>query len=232
MPTSILIVEDEFIISEDISSALIANGYRIFGVAGTYDEALELLKKGRPDFALLDITLEGEQNGLKLGRMLSEELQVPFIYVTSHSDAATIEKVKVTNPSGFLLKPFNRDAIYASIEVALAAFRNRNTGHGEEPAIYLKQGTKRIKVLYTETLFLEADSNYTYIQTLNNRFTERKKLKELMDEWEHHPFIRVHKSYAVNKNKINKLSRDKMTIGTYEIPIGRTYLEELAPLFN
>jgi DNA-binding LytR/AlgR family response regulator len=232
MPISVLIVEDEFIIAEDISSALISNGYRIFGIADTYAQALELLKKGRPDFALLDITLEGEQWGLKLGKMLSEDLNVPFIYVTSHSDIATIEKVKITNPSGFLLKPFNRESIYTSIEVAMASFNNRKSEGDEEQAFYLKQGTKRIKVLFSETLYLEADGNYTNIYTLNNRYTERKKLKELMDEWTGHPFIRVHKSFAVNKNKINNLSRDRMIIAGNEIPVGRTYLEELESYFH
>lgn len=231
MPLSVLIVEDEFIIAEDISGALISNGYRIFGIADSYQQAMALLKKGKPDFALLDITLEGEQWGLKLGRMLSEDLQVPYIYVTSHSDIATIEKVKVTAPSGFLLKPFNRESIYTSIEVALASYNlGKNTGSPDK-VMYLKQGTKTIKILFSEILFLEADGNYTHIHTLSTKYTERKKLKEMLDELGEHPFVRVHKSYAVNKQKVHSLTREKILLGGYEIPVGRTYLEELDSYF-
>jgi two-component system response regulator LytT len=227
MPLSVLIVEDEFIIAEDISSALISNGYRIFGIADSYQQAIDLLKRGRPDFALLDITLEGEQWGLKLGKMLSEDLQIPYIYVTSHSDIATIEKVKVTAPSGYLLKPFNRESIYTSIEVALANFNLSKNNGGAELVMNLKQGTKTIRILFSEILFLEADGNYTHIHTLSTKYTERKKLKEIMDELEGHPFVRVHKSYAVNKQKIHSHTREKILLGGHEIPVGRTYLEEL-----
>jgi DNA-binding LytR/AlgR family response regulator len=227
MPLSVLIVEDEFIIAEDISSALISNGYRIFGIADSYQQAIDLLKRGRPDFALLDITLEGEQWGLKLGKMLSEDLQIPYIYVTSHSDIATIEKVKVTAPSGYLLKPFNRESIYTSIEVALANFNLSKNNGGAEQVMNLKQGTKTIRILFSEILFLEADGNYTHIHTLSTKYTERKKLKEIMDELEGHPFVRVHKSYAVNKQKIHSHTREKILLGGHEIPVGRTYLEEL-----
>jgi two-component system response regulator LytT len=231
MALSVLIVEDEFIIAEDISSALISNGYRIFGIADSYPQAIDLLKKGRPDFALLDITLEGEQWGLKLGKMLSEDLQIPYIYVTSHSDIATIEKVKVTAPSGYLLKPFNRDSIYTSIEVALATFKSSRSPETEEQALILKQGTKTIRILFSEILYMEADGNYIQIHTLSTKYTERKKLKEILDELGEHPFLRVHKSYAVNKQKIHTLTREKIILAGHEIPVGRTYLEDLSSFF-
>jgi two-component system response regulator LytT len=227
MSLSILIVEDEFIIAEDISRALLANGYEVFDIADSYEQAIEMLLKGRPDFALLDITLDGEQLGLKLGKLLNEQYNIPYIYVTSHSDMATIEKVKVTNPSGYLLKPFNRESIYTSIEVALTNFNAAKNTSRDEQGMILKQGAKKIRLLFTDILFMESDGNYTHIHTHNGKFTERKKIKEMLDEFSEHPFIRVHKSYAVNKSKIQHFSREKITLEGHDIPIGRTYIEEL-----
>jgi DNA-binding LytR/AlgR family response regulator len=223
----ILVVEDEFIIGEDIKAAVRAAGYTLFGLARSYEAAVELLKKGKPDFALIDITLNGDQTGLKLGRMMSEDLNIPYLYVTSHSDTGTLERVKLTRPSGYLLKPFKREAIYTAIEVAMAAAANQSEEE-DEKALIVKRGEEKLRIRYGKIFFLESDGNYTNIQTESSKYTERKTLKKLLDEMECHPFIRVHKSYAVNKNRIDHFSRGKIFIGEHEIPIGRAYYDELA----
>jgi len=224
MQSSVIIIEDEFIIAEDIKAALFSHGYNLFGIARSYPQAMELLKKGKPDLALVDITLNGEQSGLELGKMFSYDLNIPYIYVTSHSDISTMEKVKLTNPTGFLLKPFKRTAVFTAIEVALMNFKNRNVeSNDDEQTILVRKGEEKIKVRFSEVLFLESDGNYTHIQTVTSKFTERKTLKDMLEGICHHPFVRVHKSYAVNKNKIHHYTREKIAIGVYDIPIGRIY---------
>jgi DNA-binding LytR/AlgR family response regulator len=233
MALSILIVEDEFVIAEDLRAALLASGYKVFGIARTYEQALEILKKGTPDFALVDITLNTDQTGLELGRMLYEDLNIPYIYVTSHSDISTLEKVKLTYPSGYLLKPFKRESIYAAIEVALVNFNNNHpVAHEAEKSIIVKKGEEKKRVKYNEILFLESDANYTNIQTVTAKYTERKTMKDFLDELPEHPFIRVHKSYAVNKYKVHHYTREKIFMAGHEVPIGRTYSEELGKTLN
>jgi len=121
MALSVLIVEDEFIIAEDIQRTLLFCGYKVFGVAYSYEQALDLLKQGKPDIVLLDITLDHQRSGLVLGKMLSSELQIPYVYVTSHADAGTLKDARYTHPSGYLVKPFRREAIVNMIEVVYAA---------------------------------------------------------------------------------------------------------------
>jgi DNA-binding LytR/AlgR family response regulator len=233
MALSILIIEDEFIIAEDIRAALLASGYKVFGIARSYEQAIELLKKGKPDFALVDITLNTDQSGLELGRMFYEDLNLPYIYVTSHSDISTLEKVKLTYPSGYLLKPFKRESIYAAIEVAGVNFlNNRAHPQDEGKSILVKKGEEKKRVKYTEILFLESDANYTNIQTITNKYTERKTMKDLLDELPGHPFIRVHKSYAVNRHKVHHYTREKIFMAGFEVPIGRTYADELNKSLN
>ncbi len=232
MSLSVLLVEDEFIIAEDIRIAAESHGHTVSGIAYSYDEALELLEKHKPDIALLDITLGEEQQGLKLGRLLYEELDIPFVYVTSHSDAATIAKVKETNPSGFLLKPFNREAIYTAIEMALANYTSRKESEGQERAFFYRQGTKKLRIPYRDIYYLEADGNYTKIHTAESVYTERKTIGEMLEELQEGPFIRVHKSFSVNKNKVQQISREMLGLGTYRVPVGRTYRNEVARLFQ
>lgn len=231
MALSVLIVEDEFIIVEDIRAALLANGYKVFGVAYSVVQVMELLKKGRPDFALVDITLGNEQHGLEIGRLFHEDLKIPYVYVTSHSDAGTLEKVKLTNPTGYLLKPFKREAIFTAIEVALSNFDNRQNAGRPDGNIIFRKGEEKTKVLFSEILFMESDGNYTHVQTVTARFTERKNLKEMLDDLSAHPFVRVHKSFAVNKNKIRNFTRERISMGEYDVPVGRAYYDELKQLF-
>lgn len=233
MALNILIIEDEFVIAEDIRAALLASGYKVFGIARSYNQAIELLRKGTPDFALVDITLNTDQSGLELGRMFHEDLNIPYIYVTSHSDTSTLEKVKLTYPNGYLLKPFKRESIYAAIEVAQVNFSNTHVPQQDmEKSIVVKKGEEKKRVRYNEILFLESDANYTNIQTITSRYTERKTMKDLLDELPDHPFVRVHKSYAVNKFKVHHYTREKIFMAGHEVPIGRTYSDELSKSLN
>ena len=114
----ILVVEDDPIIAEDIALTLEDLGYRIAGKAPDAEQALRLMEDTLPDLVLLDIDLGGGQNGVQLGGVINREYRIPFIYLTSFSDIATLQKVKATLPAGFVLKPFDENRLRAAIEIA------------------------------------------------------------------------------------------------------------------
>ena len=122
----ILIVEDETVIAKDLRFSLIDMGYSVTGIVSSYDEAIESLNKDKPDALLIDITLRGQKTGIDLGRLLLEKDEIPFIYLTSHSDKLTIEQAKTTRPSGYLVKPFKKENVYSTLEIALNNFAHRN----------------------------------------------------------------------------------------------------------
>lgn len=115
----ILIVEDEPLIAEDIAACLLKNDFEVAGIAYSIEDAYLEFKKGMPDLVLLDINFNSKMEGISLAHFIHQHLAIPFIFITSYADKATLEMAKVTHPSGYLVKPFNEAGLYSAIEVAL-----------------------------------------------------------------------------------------------------------------
>lgn len=125
----VLIVEDEPLIAKNIGMYLNNNDYEVAGIAYDPEEAFYQLKKLQPDFAILDINLESDKTGIDIAEYINRNNFIPFIYLTSYSDKETIDKAKQTNPSGFIVKPFNEKTLYATIEIALANHASYSNKH-------------------------------------------------------------------------------------------------------
>jgi two-component system, cell cycle sensor histidine kinase and response regulator CckA len=115
----ILIVEDEAIVAKDLSQKLERLGYHIAGVTGRGSEAVEFAREHRPDLVLMDIRLQGAMDGVEAVETIHRDYAVPIIYLTAHSDPATLERAKVTEPFGYLLKPFDELQLGTHIQMAL-----------------------------------------------------------------------------------------------------------------
>jgi len=118
-PITILIVEDEAIVAADLAGKLEGMGYTIAGVAARSEEAIELAWRLRPQLLLMDILLAGDIDGIQTAEMIRKRYDVPVIYLTSHSDRATLTRAKATGPFGYILKPFNEQVLVTQIELAL-----------------------------------------------------------------------------------------------------------------
>lgn len=116
-PEKILIVEDEFIVANDLRIILQKAGYRVMGVASSVAQARTLLAQEKPDWVLLDIILKGPLAGTTLAHDLNEA-KIPFLYISANTDAVTLEAVKVTTPYGFLIKPFRERDLLVMLDIA------------------------------------------------------------------------------------------------------------------
>ncbi|MBL8754010.1 MAG: response regulator, partial [Planctomycetes bacterium] len=128
----IMIVEDESLVAEDLEVCLSRSGYEIVGVADTFESARALAERTRPDLALLDIRLKGARDGIDLAAELRRR-DIGFVYLTSHSDEGTLARAEVTEPLGYVLKPFGLREISPVLKTALyrhaAEVRQRNLEH-------------------------------------------------------------------------------------------------------
>lgn len=115
----IQIVEDEKILAEDIMNQLVSMGYTVAGMVSSGEEAIECATEKKPDLVLMDIRLKGDIDGIDAAQYIHEQLHIPVVYLTSYSDEDTLRRAKITQPYGYLLKPYEERELRAAIEVAL-----------------------------------------------------------------------------------------------------------------
>src|SRR3954464_12235127 len=121
MSEKILIVEDEFIVANDLKIMLLKAGYQITGIASSVVQARKLIEAKRPDWVLLDIMLKGDLTGIDLAWELREK-QLPFLYISANTNQSTLEAVKATHPYGFMVKPFRERDLIVMLDIAKYRF--------------------------------------------------------------------------------------------------------------
>lgn len=113
-----LIIEDEILIAEELSERLAAFGFSAVAVDSA-EEGIAIAIREHPDLVLMDIRLKGAKDGVQAVKEIYEQLDVPIVYLTAHSDRLTVDRVKETNYDGFILKPFRAQELQSTIEVAI-----------------------------------------------------------------------------------------------------------------
>lgn len=117
--SKILVAEDESIIAADIKATLRKIGYNVCNVVASGEEVLQLVKQNKPDLILMDISLKGKLDGIQAAEIISEEFDIPVVYLTALTDNETLKRARITEPFGYLLKPFDERSLYSTIEMAL-----------------------------------------------------------------------------------------------------------------
>mgnify|MGYP000398023669 CR=1 FL=1 len=145
----ILIVEDEVIIAEDIFLNLERLGYSPLNPAISYNRALKAIEQKNFDFALLDINLGGKsRTGIDVAHHLNKTFPKPFVFLTSYSDSDTLELAKKTSPYGFLVKPFKKEDLHSTIEVAMSNYKRFNPPNkSQDPAVILETLSNTEKII-------------------------------------------------------------------------------------
>lgn len=123
----ILVVEDELITAEDIKSGLEFAGYTVPAIVSSGEDAIEKAGELKPDLVLMDIKLKGEMDGIEAAGQIRVRYDIPVIYLTAYSDESTVQRAKVTEPSGYILKertglikkPFEESELHTAIEITL-----------------------------------------------------------------------------------------------------------------
>lgn len=118
-PVKILVVEDESIVALDIQHRLRGMGYEVVGPALTGPEALQMAERAMPDLVLMDIRLKGPLSGIETAEQLRARRDIPVVYLTAYTDQTTLERARISEPFGYVVKPFEDRELNITIEIAL-----------------------------------------------------------------------------------------------------------------
>jgi diguanylate cyclase (GGDEF)-like protein/PAS domain S-box-containing protein len=137
----ILIVEDETIVALDLQKSLQMLGYEVVGIASSGEAAISKAVSTRPDLVLMDIILRGDMDGVQTAEEIHSQLNIPVVFLTACADETTLQRAKVTEPFGYMIKPFEDRELHSHIEIALYRHRmERRLRESEERYFLATQG--------------------------------------------------------------------------------------------
>ena len=209
----ILIVEDEMIISEDLAMMLEEAEYEVVGQAVDYEEAIDIYASENPDLVLMDINLSGSKSGIDVAETINNKKRIPIIYTSSVTNPDTIERVKRTNPSAYLVKPFRKEQLITAIEIAMTNFDNGQSEIEEKDkvqvfngAIFFKNDHKYSRVELSSIKYVKKSDNYLEVFTENKKYLIRSTIGDFLDRLNEKKFFRTHRSYAINTDFVTEVA--------------------------
>ncbi len=217
-PIKILIVEDEYIISEKLAHNLKGTGYIVLNIVRSGEEAVKEIKTETPDIIIMDIKLDGKLDGIETAKEISKTNLVPIIYLTGLTDPNTFNRAKKTSPASFLTKPYNQVDINNAIELAL----HNATLAGSMKSEIIETGDKNLfilndrifvkdskncfkKIEIDDIFFIEGGGSYSTINTIDGKYTTSYTLKAIEKRIDNKNLLRIHRSYLINLNKVERI---------------------------
>jgi len=119
----IMIVEDEWTVAEEIKMVLQSFEYTVTSMSSSGEEAVENAEKDKPDLVLMDIVLEGEMDGIQAANEIRSRFNIPVIFLTAYTDEKILERASITEPFGYIVKPFLNEDLKIAIEIAMYKYR-------------------------------------------------------------------------------------------------------------
>lgn len=153
----IMVVEDEAIVAEDIKHMLLSLNYDVPALAASGDEAIKKVKDTRPQLVLMDIMLKGNKDGVSVAEHIQYNYGIPVVYLTAYADDYTLERAKITEPYGYIIKPFEKKELYTTIEIALYKYNMERT---------LRENEKKYRTLF------EDSGDAMYISNAEGKFID------------------------------------------------------------
>jgi CheY-like chemotaxis protein len=141
----VLVVEDASIIAKDIQDMLRRLGYAVPAVVSSGEKAIQKAAETHPDLVLMDIMLKGDMDGVEAAQQIHDRFHIPVVYLTVYADEDTLQRAKIAEPFGYILKPFEERELHAAIEMAL--YRHKAEEERERLIHELEDALAEIKTL-------------------------------------------------------------------------------------
>lgn len=246
---NIFIVEDESIVAKDIQNSLTKLGYNVVGFANNGKDAIEKITETMPDLILMDIMIKGSLTGIEVSEKIREKMNVPVIFLTAYADEGTLSRAKITEPYGYILKPFKEIDLHSTIEMAVYKHQKdaellkerdflyslvENKDDKSKDILFVKSNSRLVKVYLKDIYYVEALKDYVIINTEFARYTVHSTMKDLDKKLGNTEFARVHRSFIARLDKIQSIDNQNVVLENEKkvIPVGGSYREELMQKLN
>lgn len=220
----ILIIEDEILIAESLKSILIKNGAEVCAIAHSKATAIQEIKQANFDIAFVDIKLKNELAGIELSEIIRKESKKPFIFLTAFSEKKIVEKATKNLPAAYLLKPFTENDIITTLKLVTTKIEIEQQNR---EFIYSENKTPSSKIFLDEIIYIKVDNIYLEVVTKSKKSILRYSLDKFLSEINYDKIIRVHRSYAVNSDFIEKEKYNYLIVSGNKIPLSRTFKKNL-----
>jgi DNA-binding LytR/AlgR family response regulator len=237
----VLAVEDDPLFVIHLEQHLEEMQHELVGITDNSDEVYGMVAELNPDLILMDISIKGSLDGVALATKLREEFDTPIIFLTANNDIKIYQETKNLLNTLHLIKPFDRITLDSSIESLLKLYIRKQPTPEEtveqwdEEAFFVKIDSKRIKLTIADILFIQADGNYCYLNTLTSkRFAIKSSLKKMMGKLPPNFFEQIHRRYLVQFEKIESLDlrKSEVTVSGIVLPLGGQYKDGLQSRMN
>lgn len=232
----ILIVENELLISHEISSRLTKAGYHITAQVATAEEAFRSVEEELPDIVIMDIHLDGPVDGIEAALEIKRSHTVHIIFLTDLDNGETLDRAARVEAT-FLVKPFNERQVAAVIHQAIhnASYALKaRPGDAEPPAeshyvlndcLFIRvDGNHYKKMKLNDITYIEAEGSYAYIHTVKNeKVTYALNMNLIHSRIQHPSFVRVSRFYVVNLDQVDEIKGNLLVVNNKEIQIGENY---------
>lgn len=234
---NVLIIEDDPHIAASLSEMLEILDHKVVGVAPSYEDAIEKLKDNDVEIALVDIQLKSEKTGIDVAEKLKSEFKLPFIFTTAYADKETIQKAAEHSPYGYIVKPYSMKEINAGIEVAIQNHKNiksfkEDEGVFNQASLFIKVNSRLVRIDLKDILYVEAKGDYTVFKTEKKGYVVNSTFKNVEEKLDPNQFVRVHRSYIVNVDKVVDIEENNLLINEQIIPVSRGQKPNLMKRLN
>lgn len=209
----ILIVEDQILITNYIESLLIQHNFKKVDKAYCLASAIEKVTSFDPDIVLMDINLEGNNEGIALAQNHFSNKGV--IYLTAQNDDETISTAIATNPFSYLTKPIKPIDLITAVKLLAIKCKQKT--------IVVEEGQSQFVFNCDDILYIKSAKNYIDIVTVVNTFSIRYGMTKILSKLPDTIFIQIHRSFIVNQNYIQKRTKSFVEINGVKLPISRKF---------
>lgn len=236
---TVLIVEDELLIAAEIARTLVRLGHSPLEPVDNSDDVMAVLATSQVDLVLMDINIFGDCDGIATAIVVRRQFALPVIFLTARSDAATLNRAKVAQPYGFVIKPFSDETLRVAVELALYNAYQAPTARAavlvEEVnpsptsftnVVFVRKGSGYVKVLVKDILYFEALQNYVRLYTATENFVIDSTLKDLEQKLPAN-FLKTHRSYIVNLDHVQAYEEGSVLLGKDYAPVSRSCTAEV-----